>query len=75
MFNDSGIWDNFTPLGSMYYIDSGWLGDEYCLLLSQAVILANKRQYWLTDHPLFVIFFTKITPFLGQEYQRKNLEG
>ena len=22
---------------------------------------ANKRQYWLTDHPLFVIFYTKIT--------------
>ena len=22
---------------------------------------ANKRQYWLTDHSLFVIFYTRIT--------------
>ena len=26
---------------------------------------ANKRQYWLTDHPLFVIFYTKITLIMG----------
>ena len=26
---------------------------------------ANKRQYWLTDHPLFVIFCTKIAPIMG----------
>ena len=26
---------------------------------------ANKRQYWLTDHPLFVIFYIKITPIMG----------
>ena len=26
---------------------------------------ANKRQYWLTDHPLFVIFYAKITLIMG----------
>ena len=36
---------------------------------------ANKIQFWSTQHPLFVIFFTKITPFLGQEYQGKKLKG
>ena len=36
---------------------------------------ANKIQYWSIQHPLFVIFFTKITPFLGQEYQGKKLKG
>ena len=36
---------------------------------------AKKIQYWSNQHPLFVIFFTKITPFLGQEYQGKKLKG
>ena len=36
---------------------------------------ANKIQNWSTQHPLFVIFFTKITPSLGQEYQGKKFKG
>ena len=26
---------------------------------------ANRRQHWLTDHPLFVIFYTKIILIMG----------
>ena len=33
---------------------------------------ANKRQYWSTDHPVFVIFFTKNTTFFIQEYHGKK---
>ena len=27
-----------------YYIDSGWLGDQYCLLLTEAVILVEANE-------------------------------
>ena len=36
--------------GRLYYIDSGWLGDQYCLLLAEAVILVEaveQDQYQL----------------------------
>ena len=33
---------------TLYYIDSGWLGDQYCLLSAEAVILVEavgREQY------------------------------
>ena len=31
----------FAPKLHVYYIDSGWLGDQYCLLLAETVILVE----------------------------------
>ena len=59
--NYKASWKHSTTMqyrGVQYYIDSGWLGDQYWAE-------ANKRQYWLTDHPLFVIFYIKITLIMG----------
>ena len=34
---------------------------------------ANKGQYWSPNHPLFVIFFIKITPFIGTRIPKKEV--
>ena len=52
----------------VYYIDSGWLGDQYCLLLAETVILVEavgRDQYQL--HQNYYIFLP--------EYQGKKLKG